>query len=109
RIISEFGITISGGPNFMYELAAHSVDAAQLGSCDLSAWEVAFCGAEPIRAGTIERFTRQFAPFGFRAQAFYPCYGMAESTLFITGKLLDALPGTCRAHGSEVVDCGVPR
>lgn len=109
RIISQFGITISGGPNFMYELAARNVTAAQLDGCDFSRWEVAFCGAEPIRAGTIERFTRQLAPFGFRPQAFYPCYGMAESTLFITGKRIDALPEVCAHHGTDVVNCGAPR
>lgn len=109
RIIAQFGITISGGPNFMYELAAQQVGADALAGCDLSAWEVAFCGAEPIRPATMARFTRQFAPLGLRPDAFYPCYGMAESTLFITGKPLGMPAATCRAHGSEVVDCGVPR
>lgn len=109
RIIAQFGITISGGPNFMYELAARNVTPEQLAGCDFSRWEVAFCGAEPIRASTIARFTAQFAPFGFRPQSFYPCYGMAESTLFITGKRIDQLPEVCSHHGGAVVNCGLPR
>ncbi|WP_332728240.1 fatty acyl-AMP ligase [Pseudomonas sp. ESBL9] len=109
RIISHFNVTISGGPNFMYELAARNVSADQLADCDFSAWQVAFCGAEPIRAGTIERFTRHMAAFGFKPEAFYPCYGMAESTLFITGKHIDELPEVCTHHGSAVVSCGAPR
>ena len=50
-----------------------------------SLWDVAFCGAEPVRAQTIERFAARFAPFGFRAEIFYPCYGLAEATLFVSG------------------------
>ncbi|UZS66443.1 fatty acyl-AMP ligase [Pseudomonas syringae] len=109
RVISDFNVTISGGPNFMYELAARAVNAEQLAGCDLSAWQVAFCGAEPIRTVTIEHFTRKMAAFGFKSQAFYPCYGMAESTLFITGKTIDSSPEVCTYHGGAVVGCGVPR
>ena len=52
---------------------------------DLSSWRVAFNGAEPVKAHVIDAFSRKFAPYGFRAEAFYPCYGLAESTLFVTG------------------------
>lgn len=109
QIMSRYRISTSGGPNFMYDLAAQAVTAEQLAGCDLSAWRVAFCGAEPIRAATMARFTERMAGVGFRPNAFYPCYGMAEATLFITGKRLGALPDVCRAHGSDVVGCGVPR
>ena len=57
----------------------------QLVGLDLSRWELAFNGAEPVRPDTIEAFTAKFAPVGFRREAFYPCYGMAETTLIITG------------------------
>ena len=108
HIMSSERITVSGGPNFMYELAARTIKPEQLQGCDLSAWRVAFCGAEPIRSSTIETFTQKFQDFGFRRQAFYPCYGMAESTLFITGKIVDSDPVTCRLHDADVVGCGVP-
>ena len=109
KIISAYRITISGGPNFMYEIAARSITAEQLEGCDLSSWKVAFCGAEPIRAATVELFTNKFASVGFKPNAFYPCYGMAEATLFITGKAIEASPLVSRDHGSAVVSCGFPR
>ncbi len=85
RAITRYGVTISGGPNFAYDLCHQKVTDEQMGELDLSTWEVAFNGAEPIRARTLERFAERFAQAGFRANALYPCYGMAESTLFITG------------------------
>lgn len=83
--ISRYGGTTSGGPNFAYELCVKKVTPEQMANLDLSSWDVAFTGAEPIRAQTLEQFSEKFAPCGFRREAFYPCYGMAESTLFITG------------------------
>jgi acyl-CoA synthetase (AMP-forming)/AMP-acid ligase II len=56
-----------------------------LNGLDLSSWDVAFTGAEPIRAETLDRFADAFAPYGFRREAFYPCYGLAEATLIASG------------------------
>lgn len=84
RAISDERITISGGPNFAYELCIDKITPEQCEGLDLSSWTVAFCGAEPVRANTLERFVAKFAPYGFRAQAFTPCLGMAESTLMTT-------------------------
>ena len=85
RAISKFRATTSGGPNFAYELSVHRVTPEEIEGVDLSSWKVAFNGAEPVKAHVIEAFIRKFAPYGFRAEAFYPCYGLAESTLFVTG------------------------
>ncbi len=85
QAISRYRATTSGGPNFAYDLCARKITPQQLAGLDLSSWEVAFTGAEPIRAETMEKFSNYFAECGFRREAFYPCYGMAESTLFITG------------------------
>jgi amino acid adenylation domain-containing protein len=85
RAISRYKGTTSGGPNFAYELCVRKTDAASREGLDLSSWKVAFNGAEPVRAETLERFAATFAPYGFRAEAFYPCYGLAEATLFVTG------------------------
>jgi acyl-CoA synthetase (AMP-forming)/AMP-acid ligase II len=82
--ISRYGATTSGGPNFAYELCVQRISSAQREKLDLSRWEVAFNGAEPIRPSTIERFSRVFEPAGFRASAFFPCYGLAEATLMVT-------------------------
>jgi acyl-CoA synthetase (AMP-forming)/AMP-acid ligase II len=85
QAISKYGATTSGGPNFAYDLCARKITSEQKADLDLSSWKVAFTGAEPVRAETIEQFSQAFASCGFRREAFYPCYGMAESTLFITG------------------------
>lgn len=83
--ISHYRATTSGAPNFAYDLLCRKVTPEQLQTLDLSHWQVAFTGAEPVRLDTIDRFSQLFAPCGFRREAFYPCYGMAEATLFITG------------------------
>jgi acyl-CoA synthetase (AMP-forming)/AMP-acid ligase II/acyl carrier protein len=85
--ISRYQATTSGGPNFAYDLACRQLTPEQQATLDLSSWDVAFTGAEPIRAETLERFARTFADCGFRREAFYPCYGMAETTLIVSGGL----------------------
>ncbi|HEX2253815.1 MAG TPA: fatty acyl-AMP ligase, partial [Thermoanaerobaculia bacterium] len=85
RAISRYRATTSGGPNFGYELAASRATPESCAELDLSCWQVAFNGAEPVRAATLERFAAAFAPAGFDRRAFFPCYGLAEATLFVTG------------------------
>ncbi|HJX28379.1 MAG TPA: fatty acyl-AMP ligase, partial [Thermoanaerobaculia bacterium] len=85
RAISEHRATTSGGPDFAYDLCVRRVTAEQKASLDLSSWTVAFNGAEPVRAETLDRFAEAFAECGFRREAFYPCYGLAEATLFVSG------------------------
>jgi acyl-CoA synthetase (AMP-forming)/AMP-acid ligase II len=86
QAISHYGATTSGAPNFAYDLLCRKVTEEQLQQLDLSRWEVAFTGAEPVRVETIDRFSQKFAACGFRKEAFYPCYGMAEATLFVSGR-----------------------
>jgi acyl-CoA synthetase (AMP-forming)/AMP-acid ligase II/acyl carrier protein len=83
--ISRTRATVSGGPDFAYDLCARKITAAERESLDLSSWQVAFTGAERIRAATINRFAETFAPCGFRREAFFPCYGLAEATLMVSG------------------------
>ncbi len=85
RMISDLGATVSGGPNFAYDLCVAKAKPEALAGLDLSRWRVAFNGAEPIRAATLERFCHTFAPLGFKSHAFLPCYGLAEATLFVSG------------------------
>ncbi|KOR38111.1 MULTISPECIES: fatty acyl-AMP ligase [Planktothricoides] len=85
QAVSRYQATTSGGPNFAYDLCLRRVTDKQLATLDLSHWEVAFSGAEPVRAETLEKFAQKFAPCGFRPEAFYPCYGMAETTLLVSG------------------------
>ncbi len=85
QAISTYRVSISGGPNFAYDLCTNKITDEQLEGLDLSSWGLAFNGAEPVRRETLERFFRRFSAYGFRRQAFYPCYGMAETTLIVTG------------------------
>ena len=85
QAISRYGATTSGGPNFAYDLCTRRIRPDEMDGIDLSSWEVAFNGAEPVRAGTLERFVARFAAHGFQSRAFLPCYGLAEATLLVTG------------------------
>jgi amino acid adenylation domain-containing protein len=99
QAISETRATTSGGPNFAYELAARKVTPEQRATLDLSSWRVAFTGAEPIRPETLDLFAATFAECGFRREAFYPCYGLAEATLIVSGGELAAPPIVRHFHG----------
>lgn len=85
EMISRYRVTVSGAPNFAYELCLQRVTEEDLRGLDLSTWRLAYNGAEPIRASTLDAFARRFAPVGFHRDALYACYGMAESTLLVTG------------------------
>jgi 1-acyl-sn-glycerol-3-phosphate acyltransferase len=76
--------TLSGAPNFGYELCLRRIDDAALAGLDLSSWRIAFNGAEPVSPDTLERFTARFAPFGLRPETLFPVYGLAESSVGLT-------------------------
>ncbi|HEY4048091.1 MAG TPA: aminotransferase class III-fold pyridoxal phosphate-dependent enzyme, partial [Acidobacteriaceae bacterium] len=82
--ISEYKATHSGGPNFAYDLCVRKITEEQKRELDLSSWQIAFCGAEPIRLGTLERFQEEFASCGLQPGALFPCYGLAEATLLVS-------------------------
>ena len=102
QAISDFKATTSGGPNFAYELCVQKIKPEQIAGLDLNSWKVAFTGAEPIRVKTLERFAKTFADCGFRMEAFYPCYGMAETTLFVSGGLTSESPIVRLVDGREL-------
>ena len=90
--ISRTGASISGAPNFAYELCVEKTTPGERALLDLSCWRVAFNGAEPIRPETLDRFAEAFAPAGFRREAFLPCYGLAEATLLVSGGPMGRAP-----------------
>ncbi|MEA5574015.1 non-ribosomal peptide synthetase [Calothrix sp. UHCC 0171] len=102
--ISRYKATTSGGPNFAYDLCVRKITPEQRETLDLSSWEVAFNGAEPIRAETLTKFAEMFASCGFRASSFYPCYGMAESTLIVTGGLKKDAPTLTSIDGKALLE-----
>lgn len=107
--IERFGAEISGGPNFAYDLCVSRIREADRAGLDLSRWRLAFTGAEPVRARTLAQFADAFSGAGFRPRALYPCYGLAEATLWVSGRL-DGLEGVReRAPGGAAgssVSCG---
>ena len=84
RAIHDYRAEVAGGPNFAFDLCARRHRPEEIQGIDLSCWKVAFNGAEPVRANTIDRFASTFAPYGFAAKSIQPAYGMAEATLLIS-------------------------
>ncbi|MFE9773183.1 fatty acyl-AMP ligase [Streptomyces sp. NPDC005931] len=97
--VSRYRPHTSGAPNFAYELSLRHATPAFVDGLHLGDWQVAFNGAEPVRAATLRRFADTFAPAGFRREALYPCYGLAEATLMVTGGSPGAGPVLLDADG----------
>jgi acyl transferase domain-containing protein/acyl-CoA synthetase (AMP-forming)/AMP-acid ligase II/NADPH:quinone reductase-like Zn-dependent oxidoreductase/acyl carrier protein/trans-aconitate methyltransferase len=126
QAISRYRATHSGGPDFGYRLCVDRVTVEERDALDLSSWVNAYSGAEPVRAETLRRFAEYFASSGFQSHYFFPCYGMAETTLMVSGgpifdapKLLDVeadaieqhrvvLAAAERTGRRTVVGCGPP-
>lgn len=127
RAISSQRATITGGPNFAFDLVVERTTFDQRRGLDLSSWTHAINGAEPIQSETLRRFERAFAPVGYRAQTMAPALGLAEATCMVTGSISDRRPllrsflrrdlaesfavdaeGAAGADAIELVGCGVP-
>lgn len=91
QAITRYRATASGGPNFAYDLCVRRIPDEALAGLDLSSWKLAFNGAEPVRADSLDRFAARFAPVGFSRRAFFSCYGLAEATLYVSGASAQAL------------------
>lgn len=122
RMIDKHDINFSAAPNFAYELCQRRITDDQLAGLDLSRWQFAANGSEPVQASTLLGFARRFAAAGFRAEALAPCYGMAEATVYISGssgrpphiRAVDAeqlardrfVPAADEASARQIVGCG---
>jgi acyl-CoA synthetase (AMP-forming)/AMP-acid ligase II len=122
--LSTHQVTTSVAPNFALDLCVDTITDEEVAELDLSRLKLLFCGAEPVRQATLDRFSEKFKPAGFSSGAFVPCYGLAEATLFISGKsdcdaqpralLLDqeslarglARPASADAPAAAVISCG---
>lgn len=109
--ISRYRATTSGAPNFAYESCTRKVSPEQREGLDLSCWTVAFNGSEPVRAETIDKFSEYFSACGFQREAFYPCYGLAEATLLVSGGAKAEAPvfralKMDQGRSRKVVSCG---
>ncbi len=107
QAISRYKATISGGPNFAYEMCARKITPEQRDGLDLSSWKVAYNGAEPVRVDTLKRFATAFSSCGFRPSFFYPCYGLAEATLIVSGGLMKDEPVLCTTRVAALEHNGI--
>ena len=92
QAISETGATVSVAPNFAFGLVSERVKPEELEGLDLSSWQVALCGAEPVHPKTMDRFSEKLASVGFDSTAITPVYGLAEATLAVSFSALDSKP-----------------
>lgn len=90
--ISKYKITHSGGPNFSFDLCVDKYTLIGPSALDLSSWKVAYNGSESVRAETIDQFSSKFESNGFDIKSFYPCYGLAEATLLVSGMKANKAP-----------------
>ncbi|MFI4955559.1 MAG: fatty acyl-AMP ligase, partial [Gammaproteobacteria bacterium] len=110
RAISHYQGFMCGGPNFGYQLCIEKITEQETHGLDLSCWKAAFNGSEPVRATTLQDFSKKFTGCNFNFQAFLPCYGMAETTLIISGKpraempIISAVKQTALVTGHLVKD-----
>jgi acyl-CoA synthetase (AMP-forming)/AMP-acid ligase II len=125
RAIHEYQAEVAGGPNFAFDLCVKRHRSEEMRGVDLSCWKLAYNGAEPVRAETIDRFAATFARYGFAANSAHPAYGMAEATLLISSGRRGASPiirtvrrsalqhheavsSTQSADAQRVIGCGRP-
>ena len=115
QAVTEFRGTTTGAPNFAYDLCVKKITSQQKESLDLSTLKVAYNGAEPVRAETLDAFTKAFECCGFRLEAFFPCYGLAEATLFVSGgpalaptQILTVDSNAIQKHRVEPAQDGIP-
>ena len=101
RAVDHYRAHTSGAPNFAYDLCVRRIPPERRKGLDLSSWRVAFNGAEPVHAATLESFADAFADCGFRREAFFPCYGLAEATLIVSGRTRPEPPTVGRFRGLD--------
>ncbi len=102
QAITEYRGTMVGGPNFGWDHCARVITDEEKAGLDLSSVTTAYNGSEPVRADTLKNFYEAFAPYGFRQEAFFPCYGLAEATLFVSGGPASRLPDVMEIDGSAM-------
>lgn len=124
KMLSQSRATITVAPDFAYAHCSRLLRPEQVAGLDLSALRIAVTGSEPVRQESIDAFSRLLEPTGFDPRAFLPCYGMAETTLLVSGhepdeahRVLHADPTALAAHrlatapagtGTDIVSCGRP-
>ena len=102
QAVSKYRADSSGGPNFAFALCTQRITAEERATLDLRNWSIAAIGAEAVQLDVLDKFAETFESCGFRREAFYPCYGLAEATLFVTGGLKNEPPVVLSLPASTV-------
>ncbi|HZB50013.1 MAG TPA: amino acid adenylation domain-containing protein, partial [Mycobacteriales bacterium] len=105
RAVVEHEATVTGGPDFGFDLSVRRTTAEERDALDLSRLSVVFTGAEPVRAATLERFAAAFAGAGFDPRVFLPVYGLAEATLMVSGTRVPDPPRVLTVSADRLADC----
>jgi acyl-CoA synthetase (AMP-forming)/AMP-acid ligase II len=124
QLLGRSGCTISGAPNFAFELAARKTSDEDMAGLDLGAVHTILNGSERVQPETLRQFADRFAAFNFSARALRPSYGMAEATVYIAtrqagsepeivhfdaDRLADGRASRCEAgRGTPLVSYGAP-
>lgn len=104
QAIANTKANVSGAPNFGYEHCMKMMQAEIYEGLDLSSWKIAFSGAEPVKASTLQRFAEVFGPYGFSAKSFMPSYGLAEATVAVTNAAVDSDPNILYLERKELAE-----
>lgn len=107
QAITRYRATTSASPNFGYDLCTRKISKADKVGLDLSSWVLALNGAEPVRPATLANFAEAFNGCGFSPRAFYPCYGLAEGTLFVSGGTPGRRPVTRGFRTEDLEERGI--
>jgi acyl-CoA synthetase (AMP-forming)/AMP-acid ligase II len=107
RLYGEHGACLGASPNFGLAYVKRRIKPDDLVGMDFSNWRALVCGAERVDKQTLEEFAALLAPAGFKHRAILPAYGLAEATLAVCGKPLDAVPRSVRV-GSRSLVIGAP-
>jgi 1-acyl-sn-glycerol-3-phosphate acyltransferase len=99
--IHQYRGTLSASPNFGFEFCLLRLEDEAIAGLDLSSWRLAFNGAEPVSADSIDGFIHRFQPLGFKAEAMMPVYGLAESSVGLAFPPLNRKPVIDRIKRDE--------
>ncbi|WP_162890439.1 fatty acyl-AMP ligase [Streptomyces olivoreticuli] len=86
KAVTDHKVTISVGPNFAFDICTSSITDEELATLDLGTLRQVFCGSEPVSRATLDAFRERFGPRGYDEASLIPCYGLAEATLYVSGK-----------------------
>lgn len=84
--VARYKITVTGSPNFGFAYYLKNCRGYSYPVGSFSQLRILISGAEQINHAVCEDFLKELEPFGMGQSIFRPTYGLAEATLYVTGK-----------------------